>query len=125
MAQSYRQPVPLRIVLVRHGLSSFNVEKRIQGRDDRSTLTETGQEQARRTGQALEGLTLDAVYSSPLRRAAETTRLLLQTQGSGTAVQFDDDLLEIDLNPWTGLTPVDLAERDPAGQTLWHRSSCN
>ena len=122
MAQSYRQPVPLRIVLVRHGLSSFNVEKRIQGRDDRSTLTETGQEQARRTGQALEGLTLDAVYSSPLRRAAETTRLLLQTQGSGTAVQFDDDLLEIDLNPWTGLTPVDLAERDPAGQTLWHQA---
>jgi len=122
MAQSCRQPVPLRIVLVRHGLSSFNVEKRIQGRDDLSSLTETGQEQARRTGQALEGLTLDAVYTSPLRRAAETTRLLLQTQGSSTTVQLDDDLLEIDLNPWTGLTPADLAERDPAGQTLWHQA---
>ena len=119
MATSCRPSVPLRIVLVRHGLSSFNIEKRIQGRDDLSSLTDTGQEQARLTGRALEGLTLDAVYSSPLRRAADTARLLLQTQGSGTPIQLEQDLLEIDLNAWTGLTPADLAERDPAGLALW------
>ncbi len=111
--------MPLRIVLVRHGLSSFNIEKRIQGRDDLSSLTDTGQEQARRTGQALEGLTIDAVYSSPLRRAADTARLLLQAQGSSVSIQHEQDLLEIDLTPWTGLTPADLAERDPAGLALW------
>ncbi|MFM8526304.1 MAG: histidine phosphatase family protein [Cyanobacteriota bacterium] len=114
--------MPLRIVLVRHGLSSFNIEKRIQGRDDLSSLTETGQDQARRTGQALAGLTLDAVYSSPLRRAAETARLLLQTQGSGLAMQLETDRREIDLTPWTGLTPSDLAERDPAGLALWKQA---
>ena len=119
MVSSCRASVPLRIVLVRHGLSSFNIEKRIQGRDDLSSLTETGQDQARLTGQALEGIGLDAVYSSPLRRAADTARLLLQTQGSGTAIQFEQDLLEIDLSPWTGLTPADLAERDPNGLALW------
>lgn len=106
-------------MLVRHGLSSFNIEKRIQGRDDLSSLSEDGQEQARLAGRALEGLTIGAVYSSPLRRAADTARLLLQTQGCDQAIQFDQDLLEIDLNPWTGLTPADLAERDPAGQALW------
>ena len=34
--------MPLRLVLVRHGLSSFNREHRIQGRDDLSTLTDDG-----------------------------------------------------------------------------------
>lgn len=119
MVRPCRLSVPLRIVLVRHGLSSFNIEKRIQGRDDLSSLTDTGQEQARRTGQALEGLTIDAVYSSPLRRAADTARLLVQAQGSSVSIQHEQDLLEIDLTPWTGLTPADLAERDPAGLALW------
>jgi len=43
--------VSLRIVLVRHGLSSFNLEHRIQGRDDLSELTEAGADQARRSGE--------------------------------------------------------------------------
>ncbi|MEC7248151.1 MAG: histidine phosphatase family protein, partial [Cyanobacteriota bacterium] len=62
----------LRLLLVRHGLSSFNVERRIQGRDDLSTLTTTGEEQARRTGLALADVPITAVYSSPLKRAAST-----------------------------------------------------
>lgn len=64
----------LRILLVRHGLSSFNLEHRIQGRDDLSTLTETGVQQALATGEALRGLAIDAAYSSPLRRAHDTAR---------------------------------------------------
>ena len=41
-ALSLHEAVSLRLLLVRHGLSSFNVERRIQGRDDLSTLTTTG-----------------------------------------------------------------------------------
>ena len=62
----------LRLLLVRHGLSSFNVERRIQGRDDLSMLTADGEEQARRTGAALKDVPITAAYSSPLRRAAST-----------------------------------------------------
>ena len=62
----------LRILLVRHGLSSFNLEHRIQGRDDLSALTEEGLQQAAATGAALAELRLDAAYSSPLRRARHT-----------------------------------------------------
>jgi len=46
MLQSSSGSVSLRIVLVRHGLSSFNLEHRIQGRDDLSALTGQGVEQA-------------------------------------------------------------------------------
>ena len=67
----------LRILLVRHGLSSFNLEHRIQGRDDLSSLTEAGSKQALATGEALRALTIDAAYSSPLRRAYDTARALL------------------------------------------------
>jgi broad specificity phosphatase PhoE len=114
--------VPLRIVLVRHGLSSFNLERRIQGRDDLSSLTEEGLEQAQRAGEALAGLPFEAVYSSPLRRARHTAEALLASQGKGLTALFDDDLLEIDLAPWTGLRVDELREQDPQGERLWRHA---
>ena len=110
----------LRILLVRHGLSSFNLEHRIQGRDDLSSLTDTGVQQALATGEALRGLSIDAAYSSPLRRAHDTAKALLAAQGSGLAPQLDDDLLEVDLSPRTGLTSSELRERFPHEHRLWY-----
>ena len=122
MAPSSAQPVPLRIVLVRHGLSSFNVEHRIQGRDDLSALTEAGRQQAAAAGEALSDLRLDAVYSSPLRRAADTTTALLAAHGQGLEPQWDDDLLEIDLAPWSGLLRQEVRERFPEQERQWRQA---
>lgn len=113
------ESVSLRIVLVRHGLSSFNVEHRIQGRDDLSALTDMGERQARAAGEALAEVPFDAVYSSPLRRARDTARHLLEAQGRGLRPVFDDDLLEIDLAPWSGLLRRELRERFPAQEAAW------
>jgi len=114
--------VSLRIVLVRHGLSSFNIEHRIQGRDDLSSLTPTGEEQARAAGRALAELRLSAAYCSPLRRAAHTADHLLEAQGQGLIPELRDDLLEIDLEPWSGLLRQDLRERFPEQEALWRRA---
>ncbi len=114
--------MPLRIVLVRHGLSSFNLERRIQGRDDLSSLTDQGMDQARRVGAALAELPLAAVYSSPLRRAHHTAEELLGHQGQGLEAVLDEDLLEIDLAPWTGLGIDELRQRDPEGEKLWRHA---
>ena len=116
------QPVPLRIVLVRHGLSSFNVEHRIQGRDDLSSLTDIGQQQARTTGTALKDLTFAAAYSSPLGRAADTARLLLEAQGQGLDAQLDEGLLEIDLEPWSGLLRRELKEQFVEQERQWRQA---
>jgi broad specificity phosphatase PhoE len=116
------RPVPLRLVLVRHGLSSFNLERRIQGRDDLSSLTDQGMEQARSVGEALAELPLAAAYSSPLRRARHTAETLLRRQGHGLEPELDDNLLEIDLAPWTGLRVSELRERDPEGERLWRHA---
>ena len=120
-ALSLHEPVSLRLLLVRHGLSSFNVERRIQGRDDLSTLTTTGEEQARRTGQALADVPVTAVYSSPLKRAASTATGVLAERSDNLSPSFDDGLLEIDLEPWSGLTADERAERFPEEFATWKR----
>ena len=114
--------MPLRIVLVRHGLSSFNVEHRIQGRDDLSSLTESGQIQARSAGAALQDLNFAAAYSSPLRRAADTARLLLAEHGQGLVAEQAEGLLEIDLDPWSGLLRQELRVRYPEQEQQWRQA---
>ena len=114
--------MPLRLVLVRHGLSSFNLEHRIQGRDDLSTLTETGAEQARAVGSSLRELRFEAAYSSPLRRAADTAAGILNEQPSPPALERHDDLLEIDLAPWSGLLRSELPQRFPEEERRWRQA---
>jgi len=109
-------------VLVRHGLSSFNLEHRIQGRDDLSCLTDHGIEQARRTGTALAEVALDAVYSSPLQRARETTLQLLAAHGSAGDPLFSEELLEIDLAPWSGLRREEVRQLDPEQERRWRQA---
>jgi probable phosphoglycerate mutase len=122
MLQRSPGSVSLRLVLVRHGLSSFNVEHRIQGRDDLSALTPEGVEQALATGRALADLPLHAVYSSPLRRAADTCRHLLSSHGQAIEPQLSDRLLEIDLEPWSGLRRDELRQRFPQQEALWRQA---
>jgi probable phosphoglycerate mutase len=111
--------VSLRLLLVRHGLSSFNLEQRIQGRDDLSDLSEEGHRQARAAGEALRGLAIDRAYASPLRRARDTALELLAAHGAGLTPDLDDDLLEVDLAPWCGLRVTDLRDQFPDDYALW------
>lgn len=114
--------MPLRLVLVRHGLSSFNREHRIQGRDDLSTLTDDGAAQARSVGRSLVDVPIDAAYSSPLSRAHDTARLILEHQHAAPSLERHDDLLEIDLSPWSGLLRSELRERFPEEERLWRQA---
>ena len=115
--------MPLRLLLVRHGLSSFNKERRIQGRDDLSNLSDEGHDQAKALGRSLQEVSFQAVYSSPLQRAAATTASLLEAHaGEAADAMFDDGLLEVDLEPWSGQTINDLIKDSPETYTLWkHR----
>lgn len=111
--------VPLRLVLVRHGLSTFNLEHRIQGRDDLSALATEGQIQARETGLALKDVAFSAAYSSPLTRAKDTALTLLEAAGAALPLQFDEDLREVDLGPWSGLRRQEVQERFPEQARIW------
>jgi probable phosphoglycerate mutase len=76
-----RRMEPTRIIAVRHGETSWNVDARIQGQTDIG-LNDTGRWQARRVGQALADEPISAVYSSDLERAHETARSIAQATGS-------------------------------------------
>ncbi|GAB4212603.1 MAG: histidine phosphatase family protein [Synechococcales cyanobacterium] len=109
----------VRVVLVRHGESTFNVEKRIQGRSDLSQLTARGIDQAQAVRQALGKLCVDAVFASPLQRAWQTAQTIVE--GSDLSVTPHEWLREVDVSEWEGLTFSDVKERFPQDYLHWHR----
>ena len=117
--QQFFPKVTLRLLLVRHGLSSFNREGRIQGRTDLSFLTDEGIEQAIETGKALAKVPIDAVFSSPLKRAKETTLKILSENKQSLKPIFDEDLLEIELGHWSGLTAEEVKKKSEETYNLW------
>ncbi|MFB9309848.1 putative phosphoglycerate mutase [Agromyces hippuratus] len=66
------------IALVRHGETEWNRQRRIQGTTD-IPLNDTGRLQAAETGERLAGEQWDAVYGTPLSRAAETAQIIART----------------------------------------------
>jgi phosphoserine phosphatase len=95
-----------RVIIVRHGKSSYNLERRIQGRLDASVLTEQGQATAQLVAEALLGITFDAIYSSPLQRAKETAKVIfsnLESEAQHPSLQTSENLMEIDLPLWAGM----------------------
>lgn len=98
------------LLLVRHGQSTWNVERRWQGRAD-PPLSPLGVEQARAAAAALPG-GLRAVACSDLRRAVATAALL--AAAVGLAVDATEAALrERDVGPWEGLTRAQIEARDP------------
>ena len=102
----------MRIVLVRHGESVGNAEGRAQGHADFS-LSARGQDQAERLRERLQadGFKPTHVYSSPLRRAAETAGVLAASWD--VPVVHWGDLKEHDLGILTGLTREEFDEKHP------------
>lgn len=64
------------VTLVRHGLSTWNDEGRVQGSSNLSILTETGIQQAERCKRALVDIHFDKCFSSPISRAKSTAEIL-------------------------------------------------
>lgn len=99
------------LVLVRHGETDWNLHRRVQGHSD-PPLNDTGRAQARALAEALAGEQIDAIYSSDLRRAHETARIVAERRGlEVTAVR---GLRERNFGSWEGLTDGEVLERFPS-----------
>src|SRR5260370_28175721 len=78
--------------LLRHGASTFNAQHRCQGCCDEPELTPLGREGACLSGERLSSEGIEAVISSPLRRASDTAEHLLKTIGAqGCNIRFETD----------------------------------
>lgn len=93
-------PGTTRLYLVRHGQTAFSARLCYSGRRD-IPLTDLGRQQAQQAGQALRQAGVDAVWSSPLSRAADTARAI--SAATGAPVTIDQRLTEVDYGPLEGL----------------------
>ncbi|HEY6315762.1 MAG TPA: histidine phosphatase family protein [Streptosporangiaceae bacterium] len=106
----------VRLVLWRHGQTSWIAEGRFQGQTD-SKLDETGHAQARRAARLLAGLRPNTIVSSDLSRATSTAAPLARL--TGLPVTLDKDLRERYGGCWEGLTNEEIRERYPAEYVTW------
>jgi len=104
------RPWPARLLLVRHGQSTWNSEHRIQGQLD-PPLSDEGRRQAERLGQRIAGRRFAGFYSSDLKRAVETAQAI--EAATGLQAEPMAGLREIFLGEWEGLRTDDLAVRFP------------
>ncbi|MBO5283733.1 MAG: histidine phosphatase family protein [Lachnospiraceae bacterium] len=65
----------MKIYLIRHGETEWNLQQRLQGSAD-IPLNENGVELARITAQGLKEVPFDLIYTSPLKRARQTAEIL-------------------------------------------------
>jgi probable phosphoglycerate mutase len=108
-----------RVILVRHGQSNYNAQRRIQGRLDHSILTEKGCREAETVGKTLSGIQFDAVYCSPLQRAKQTAELIVSQFNISPPLQPTEQLLEIDLPSWAGMERQAVVEQFAEDYRCW------
>jgi broad specificity phosphatase PhoE len=105
---------PTRVLLVRHGQSTWNAAGRWQGQED-PPLTDMGERQAKEAAQRLAALQgsepIDAVWASDLQRAATTARAF--ADAFGVDVRTDTRFRERHAGPWQGCTRAEIEERWP------------
>ena len=113
------------LVLVRHGQSEWNEKNLFTGWRD-PELTQKGAQEARNAGRELLGqeYVFDVMYTSALRRAQETGRIILEEMGLTDIVTVRDQRLnERDYGDLSGLNKDDARERWGEDQVhVWRRS---
>ena len=107
------------VLLVRHG-ETPTTGMVLPGRVPGLHLSGRGRDQAEQLAARLEGLPVDAIYSSPLERARETAAPTAVS--TGLEVNDNPGLIECDFGEWTGATLAELV-RLPQWQTVQHNPS--
>ena len=96
------------VYLARHGETAWSLTGQHTGMTDLS-LTEHGEETARRLGKRLKELAFTKVFTSPLQRARQTCELA----GFGPVAEIDPDLAEWNYGQYEGRRGVDIRAERP------------
>jgi phosphoserine phosphatase len=105
------------VYLARHGESDWNAAGRFQGHSDRP-LTAVGRRQAEALAEELAATAaVSAIYSSPLRRALDTAAVVGARVGVGPVPL--EELREVDVGSWAGLSRTDVEARFPDAFRRW------
>lgn len=108
-----------RVLLLRHGQSTWNAQGRWQGWSD-PPLSDLGRTQAADAARHLEDFGLTGVASSDLDRARTTADIVATALGLGP-VSVDTDLREYNVGEWEGLTRPEIELRWPDQIDAWRK----
>jgi broad specificity phosphatase PhoE len=106
----------MKIFMVRHGQTDSNAAKLIMGQRIDESLNDAGRKQVQELTMKIQDMTFDVIFSSPLKRAAETAAIL--ASGRDTKVVLRDELKERDFGSVSGKSWADadaLAVAEPGG----------
>lgn len=110
----------MHLLLIRHGETDWNNERRIQGNTD-TPLNTNGIAQAKQLAMRIAGEKLDALYASPLARARVTAEIIADKVG--VALILDDRLKEKGLGDLEGLTVEEFQAQYPELYQGWISST--
>lgn len=97
----------MRVYLIRHGQTQWNLEGRCQGFSD-TPLTDLGKRQAQAISHHLRKRKLESVHASTLQRAQHTARIIASKHN--LQIQCHPDLRELNQGKLEGLNAVQLRE---------------
>lgn len=109
----------MRVYLIRHGQTDWNVEGKIQGSTD-IPLNDMGRRQAACLAKGMERRRVSRVFSSTLSRAHETAMAIGESQH--VPVHCLRELEEVNYGKWEGLTMDEIAKRYPRELEQWYLS---
>lgn len=103
--------------IVRHGKTQWNMLKKTQGKMD-SPLTKEGIQAAELLREKIKTLSIDRVYSSDLKRATDTAKILMPQ----TDIRPMEGFREIDFGVWEGKTIDEIKTQYADLHDRWRRS---
>src|SRR6266566_1249238 len=106
----------MRLILVRHGETMYNAQRRFTGQSD-VPLNTLGKRQAAALGECLATQHLDVIVTSDFERTRVTAETIARHHG--LPIQEDIDLRELALGEWEGYTYDEVLARDANLVTHW------
>lgn len=101
----------MKLIIIRHGETTWNHQHRIQGRAD-IPLSQLGKKQAKLLGNRFSKTTIDAIYSSRLQRSINTAKAVANHHPHIAFIQ-DKRLNEMDWGTWEGLNFQEIEKKFP------------
>ncbi|MCB2178568.1 histidine phosphatase family protein [bacterium] len=106
----------LRVFIVRHGQTEWNLQHRYLGHTDRP-LNAVGKAQAQGVVQAFKNVPLDEIITSPLQRAAEIAHMVAEDHNLQPVV--DERIREFSFGIFEGLTFEEARQQYPRQFAAW------
>jgi len=112
--------MPTKLILIRHGITAWNQQRRYCGHKD-VCLSSEGKRQAAKLRKKLESVNCDRIYVSDRKRAIQTAKIIFD----GSAITQIKNLREINFGVFEGLNYEEIRKKYPSLHKKWLRDPFN